>query len=148
MTATYEKANDEMVVRVQETWDASTSIIVGEECQIFYPGIVEPETPPVGTFWARMSRQTVREPQTTLRNGEEKRYRSFGLVFVQLFAPLSDSQGAEKLRLLATAMRNGFRSGDTPSGVTFVNHRINELAADGKSHRCNVVTEYEYDEIG
>lgn len=148
MTATYERANDELVARVQETWDAATSVIVGYECQIFYPGIVEPEKPPIGTFWARMSRQTVREPQSTLRNGENKRYTSQGLVFVQLFAPLSDTQGAEKLRLLAAAVRNGFRSGPTPSEVKFVNMRINELAADGKQHRCNVVTEYEYDEIG
>jgi hypothetical protein len=148
MTASYEQANDEMVARVQDTWDAATALIVGDECPLYYPGIVEPDKPPVTLYWARMSRQTVREPQTTLRNGDDKRYTSYGLIFIQLFAPMTDATAAEKLRLLSELVRNGFRAGPTPSEVKFENMRINELNNDGKSLRCNVVTEYNYDEIG
>lgn len=148
MTATYPQAIDDIFTLFRTAWLAQTAAIVGYVPAVRWPGVEEPTRPPVDKFWARVSQQTVIERQITFRNVVDKRYETNGLLFVQVFAPMSDPQAMERLRALAVVARNAFRGKATASEIWFRNARINELPPDGKAFRCNVVADYQYDEIG
>lgn len=146
---TYEDAIDEMFSIIRLAFNSNAGAIVGYIPDIRWPGIKEEGTPDASKFWARVSQQTVIEEQTTLRgNAGEKRYTASGLIFVQLFCPFSDVAGYPKGRKLAKMARNAFREAPSSGKVWFRNARINELASEDGAYRFNVVTEYEYDEIG
>lgn len=147
MTTTYPNAIDEMFAALRLPWNAQTTAIVGYVPEIRWPGVEEPDKPELKKFWARVSTQTVLERQATFRNGTDKRYTTDGLLFVQLFCPMSDKQAMDKGRRLAVVARNAFRGVETSSSIWFRNARINELSPDGKAYRFNIVTEYEYDEL-
>lgn len=149
MTTNYVQAIDEIFSLANAAFVANAAAIVGYLPDIRWPGVAEAGTPDASKFWARVSQQTVLEEQTTL-SGEDgkKRYTASGLVFVQLFCPFSDVAAMEKGRALAVMARNAFRGKTTSGKVWFRNARINELAPADGAYRFNVVTEYEYDEIG
>lgn len=145
----YEQAVDEIFKVFRDTWNAEASAIVGYLPEIRYQGVEEPSKLPIDKYWARVSQQTVSDSQSTLRNGTcGQRYRTNGLVFIQLFCPKSDSLGMTTGRKLATVVRNGYRGVKTSGGVWFSNVRINELPPEDNWYRLNVVAEYEYDEEG
>lgn len=152
MTATYPQAIDAMFAMFKTAWEAGASVIVGSVPEIRWAGVEKPDKPIVDVYWCRVSQQTVLEGQTTLKTGiapsENRRYTSTGLLFVQLFCPMSDAQAYDKGRQLAVLARNAFRGNETTNGVWFRNARINELAPEENAYRFNIVVEYEYDDIG
>jgi len=148
MTATYTEAVDAINGAFYEAWQAEAASIVGSVPEIRWQG-VEADKPPQNVFWCRVSIQTVYEEQTTLSNDNgTKRYRTGGLVFVQIFCPTADAQAMDKGRKLAIVARNAFRGKQTANGVWFRNARINELPPEDDAYRLNVVADYEYDDIG
>lgn len=147
MTTTYPAALDEMFALFRDAWNTGATAIVGYVPEVRWPGVEEPDKPETKKYWARVSTQTVLERQATFRNGDDKRYTTDGLLFVQIFCPMSDARAMERGRNLAVLARNAFRGEETSSSVWFRNARINELSPDGKAYRFNVVTEYEYDEL-
>lgn len=144
MSADYDEATDEMFALVAAGWQASLSIVTPIP-ELRWPADTS-AIPDPSQYWARVSRQTVLERQATFRNGV-KRYVTSGLIFVQVFAPVSEANGWEKGSKLAKLARNIFRGAETSSSVWFRNARINELTADRGAHRFNVVAEFEYDEL-
>lgn len=123
---------------------------------VIYWGNERANKPDATKYFARVSHQTVLERQATLSVCEgiagQKRYRTSGLTFVQIFAPTSDKEVQDKARKLATICRNAFRGALAHSGndaVWFYNARINDnLAPENDLYRLNVVAEHEYDELG
>lgn len=148
MTATYPQAIDEMYGLFNTAWAAGAPAIVGYLPEIRWQGVEKEGSPETKKYWCRVSSQSVLERQITFRNGTDKRYQTDGLLFVQVFAPMSDAKAMENLRALAVVARNAFRGKTTSSMIWFRNVRINELGPDNKAYRCNVVAEYQYDEIG
>lgn len=148
MTATYPQAIDEMYGLFNTAWAAGAPTIVGYLPEIRWQGVEKEGSPETKKYWCRVSSQSVLERQITFRNGTDKRYQTDGLLFVQVFAPMSDAKAMENLRALAVVARNAFRGKTTSSMIWFRNVRINELGPDNKAYRCNVVAEYQYDEIG
>lgn len=145
----YEEAIDEMFDAFNVAWLANSAAVAGYVPEVRWPGVEEPEKPDASVYWARVSQQTVDEGQSTLRNGDAgQRYTTDGLIFVQVFAPKSDSEAMTILRRLAIIGRNAFRGHTTSGKVWFRNARINELPPEDKYYRLNVVAEYEYDENG
>jgi hypothetical protein len=69
------------------------------------------------------------------------------LLIIQVFCPRSDAQAMAKGRALAEVARDAFRGVDT-GGVWFRNVRINKLPPSEKYYIFNVISEYEYSEIG
>ena len=148
MPLTYDAAADEIYGLLNDAWQAGAAAFnEGEVPRIVWPYKSE-SAPSVDTVWARVSRQTVREGQSTLQDDGSKRYTSDGLLFVQIFAPLRDGKAGWRLQRLAMLARDCFRGQSTPGGVWFRNMRIQELKPDAKSYQIKVVTEYQYDEIG
>lgn len=122
---------------------------IGVETEIRYQG-KEVRGDPKG-YWVRISTNEVGSPQvgfvmTPEPGASPSLYESFGLVFVQVFAPMSAPDSFFKGDLIAKAARDIFRRVETPSGVTFRNARFNEIDNDGKFYRWNVKVEYEYTE--
>lgn len=161
MTATYEKAVDEMFSLFLAAWTANTAAVVGYVPEIRWQGVKppegQPEKPDGDKYWVRVSQQTVIEEQTSLsacvvdnENGgtlPASRFTASGLLFVQLFCPKSDARSMEFGRKLAMIARNAFRGKKTESGVWFLNVRINPLDSEELWNRFNVVAETEYDEV-
>jgi hypothetical protein len=152
MTATYSEAIDAMFTLFNTAWKDGATAIVGNVPQIRWQGVESAGTPPMSNFWARVLVQNVTEKQTSFESGiasdEKKRYTAHGLLFVQIYCPMSHSRSMEKGRQLAELARNAFRGKQTVNGVWFRNANIIELTPQDDSYRINVVIEYEYDEIG
>lgn len=91
-----------------------------------YGGVSETE-PDQGTYWARVSMQTVDESQEALGNSEgTRRFLTVGLVQVQLFIPRSSAKELIESDRWAEAVRNAFRDLDTPEGLEFTGARIDD----------------------
>jgi hypothetical protein len=103
------------------------------------------ELPANDKYWARISRRVVSEDQETLRNGsEQRRFLTNGLVFVQLFAPVTDSKAQDNMDKIAELVRNDFR---TYQGAEceFTSAAINDtIPPEPAWLRANVVSNYQY----
>lgn len=126
-----------------------TVSIIGEKLTTIYQGVEAPGKIPANKFWARISQQTVLESQANLRGGDLKtRYTTDGLLFVQLFGAKDKPENYQKLTQLAAIVKKAFRGKQTDGCIWFRNVRIQELPAEEAWFRLNVVSEYQYDEIG
>ena len=143
----YEDAVSEMFAQFNNKWESEASGIVGYTPDVRWPGVSEGDVP-VNKFWCRVSQQTVDEYQTGLSNGENNRYTTIGLIFVQLFCPRTVDSSYWNGRKLAKIARNAFRGHTTENKVWFRNARINELDPENAFYRFNIIAEYEYDQIG
>lgn len=147
MSTTYENAVSEMFERFYSVWQAGTTAIVGYVPEVRWQGVENGQAPGYDKFWVRVSQQTVLEQQSTLRNPTcGQRFRTDGLLFIQLFCPKSDPSAMEFGRKLATLARNAFRGYTTASGVWFRNPRVSELESEERWVRLNVTVNYQYDE--
>lgn len=151
MPIDYVDAQDEMYALLLAAWNANTPAIVGYVPELRYQNVEIPTKPDSSKYWARLSIQTVTEGQTTLSSSVvsdgHSRYTTNGLIFVQIFAPLSDSLCGRNGQLISQVAKKAFRGHTTSGKVWFRNGRIQELPNDSQSVRFNVVTEYQYDEL-
>lgn len=140
-------AKDEIFNVVASDWDATLSPIVGNNHELRFFGLKYSSEVPVNKYWGRLSLQTVDESQDTLRNGL-RRYRSVGIVFVQLFAPINDSQVATKLDSIADAVRDLFRHCTAADNVQFSRARVvDNIDPEPAWLKVNVVSEFEYNQF-
>jgi len=146
MALTYDEAIDQIFSIFRTAWNAKSAAIVGYIPEVRWPGVEEPDTPNTDKFWVRVSQQTVKEGQSTLRNDGCTRYTTDGLLFIQLFCPKSDSKSMEKGRKLAMLARDAYRGNSTDGKVWFRDARIKELPPEKDWYRFNIIAEYEYDE--
>lgn len=130
----------------RDRFRAAALAVLGVEIavQLRYGGVSEPE-PDDGVYWARVSRQTVDEAQETLRNGlEQRRFKTEGLVFIQLFGPRSDSKALANLDQIAELIRNDFRTYQD-ADLEFTNPMIaDNVQPEANWQRANVVSNYTY----
>ena len=153
MTVAYDEGLDEIFALFSAAWLANTPAIVGYMPDVRWPNIEEPAKPPSDKFWARVSNKTVLEEQCSMSACVEqpglRRYEISGLVFVQIFCPKQLATASELGKKLAIIARNAFRGKQTePGRVWFRNTTINELPPEALFYRYNVVSEYEFDDIG
>jgi hypothetical protein len=139
-------ARDEIFRHFTDNFDASAIV---DPVVIRYQGFERGEVPK--KYWVRLSSQQVTSPQSAHIMTDEPgaspvAYDTNGLVFVQVFAPMSEEDSYRKGELIATLARDIFRAVETPSGVWFRNARFNELDPDGKHYRWNVKVEYQFSE--
>jgi len=143
------EAKDAMCALFTAAWLAQTPAIVGTPPKIVYPWDTERSITNEALYWGRISFTTVLENQATYRGpmGSPRRWRVEGLVTVQIFAPMSDIQGARNLEKLADIARSSFRGAKAGDCVWFRRPRIQELDPDGKWHRANAIAVFQYDDI-
>lgn len=147
----YDQYIDAMFAHFLERWtDGEVNTLLGYDTEIRWVGVSAPK-PDNTKYWIRVSQQTVLERQKTLSDCAgapgKKRYKTEGLLYVQLFCPIANPQSMELGRKLAIIVRSAFRNQGV-AGVTFRHARIQDgLAPEQELNRFNIVTEYEYDEL-
>jgi len=124
----------------------ATQAVVGTQGELRYgsdPSSRAKLDPPDGTYWARVTRRIVREEQETLRLNT-RRWVSEGLLFVQLFAPVSDSRALVRIDQIGEQVRNAFRTYQHAE-MEFTNAWINDNVNDEPDWiRANVIADYAY----
>ena len=109
---------------VTVAWFAAVAAL-GLEAEVRYKddGLEQPEQ---GSYWMRLSTQTVDEGHETLSNGENRRFLTVGLVFVQIFCPRQDDNASDNADILAEAMRNAFRDPRVDANLEFTGATIDD----------------------
>jgi hypothetical protein len=152
MTATYTEARDEMFGMFTDAFLAGAPAIAGETVEIRYQGVNNATLPSVNKYWVRLSTKNVLGAQTAFVSPDApgqsaKEYTSEGLIFVELFGPMTKADAFDRLGKLAELAQGIFQSAETSSSVWFRRVRINDLPDDGKAWRFNVVAEYKFDTL-
>lgn len=145
-------ARDEINDQFLKHWsEHAPSFNGGAVPPIEWQGVQPLSVPDRNGIWARVSIQNVMEQQTTLSTCEgvagQRRYTASGLVFVQIFAPVSASSAFRSGLQLANVAKDAFRGKTTNGRIWFRNVRLNELEPEGAYYRFNVIAEFEHDEI-
>lgn len=157
MTTTYDQAYVEALALLEAAAPGFNAAVgLADPIQLRHQdNEAELGTPDPSKYWLRFSMQSVASPQRGYQSpdgpsGRDRRvFESIGLVFVQVFAPMSEKATASAIgRALAVLAQAIYRGEETPSGVAFFNVRINDIPNDGKWYRYNVVAEYSFDELG
>lgn len=149
MTATYTGAIDAIFSLFLAHWTFNAPGVVGYVPELRWPGDSNAAPADSSRFWGRVSQQTVEQRQTSFAtnvDGEGRRYRTTGLVYLQLFCPAT-VDGVVHGRELADVARSAFKGRATTNGVAFNNVAIQEPPPENGRFRLNVVAQYEYDEI-
>lgn len=152
MTTTgYRNAKDEMFALINVAVTTGGPGIVGYIPEIRWPLDEQPDPTDLSKYWLRVSTQMVVEDQKALGNGQDGGkllYGSAGLLFVQVFAPMTDKGNAAKQDALCALVKNSIRGKKTASGVWFRNVREQEIGAADKWQQKKVAAEFQYQEIG
>lgn len=140
-------AKNEIFNVVALQWPTVLNPIVGSNHELRYYGLKYASEVPVTKYWGRLSLQTVSEDQENLRN-DVRRYRSYGLVFLQLFAPINAPTAATNLDKIADGLRNLFRHCTAADNVQFSRARIvDNIDPEAAWLKANVVAEFEYNQF-
>lgn len=156
ITLTSSEAVDIMNAQILETiQDGRALALLGYVPVIRWQGPEIAGKPNSEQYWLRVSHQLdIVNVQANLSNCEglpgQKRYRSTGLTYIQIFGPTDDKSVADTALKLATICRSAFRGQLTHAGddaIWFRNAKINNLPLENDLYRLNVIAEHEYDEL-
>lgn len=120
-------------------------LAAGVPVELRYGAHVQAALPANDTYWARIVRNVVSEEQETLRNGDNvRRFVSIGLLYVQMFAPVTDSKALFNLAQISEDVRTAFRRYQSDD-MEFTNPWINDnIAPEPSWLRANIVINYAY----
>lgn len=122
------EARDKIYTHATETFLAAlgeAGIDAGAPREMRYQGIAQDE-PAQGTYWGRISMQTVSEDQETLRNGATRRFVTIGLVMFQIFVPRIDGEALTNLDQIAEVVRNAYRDRQVDENLEFTSAKIDD----------------------
>jgi hypothetical protein len=154
MSATPQQARKEIFAMIGAGWAAKAPAILAPAAppEMRYQGHEKGALPGSTKFWARSSTQLATTRQSAhmmpeAPGGSPVEFASAGVVFVQVFAPMSEQGSYAKGELLAEALQCMFMAAQTASGVWFRNPRINEVPPDGTWYIWNVIAEYQFNQV-
>jgi hypothetical protein len=153
MTATRVEAHDAIRKRITDVVTAGATAIVGHVPDMRYARVRKPtdQPPDPSKHWLRISCNDVDAPQTAFV-GESpgptaKQFTTFGVTIIELYAPMSQVDGARRQDMLAQLIQNALRNYETANGVWFRRPTIKSVQDDEKAYRLNVTVEHEYDTL-
>lgn len=103
----------------------------------------EQYTPPAGETWVRLMVRHTDSEQHSLGGTNQRKFRRFGLIFVQVFSPLDAGTRANDTVVQAT--RDIFEGVDA-SGIKYYNAIPREIGPDGAWFQTNLEITFDYDE--
>lgn len=153
MATTLEIAVDEIYGQLKTVWDAGTPAIIGGSPAV--PALLlyddtewkgRPDDPRQAA-WGRVTIRHVEAEQHTLADSSSKKlFCNYGVVTVQIFAPMRDNSGALVARRLAEVVKAAFE-GVSTENVWFRSARYNEVGREGAWYQFNVVSDFQWDEM-
>lgn len=152
MTLTTPEARKQMFDRIDSVWSTQAAAIAGALPEMRYQGVKEAAKPGADKYWARASTQHVLTRQSAFTNQEQGEggskviYETSGVLYIQIFAPMSDLTGWARGELLAQLGKGMFMAWETSGSVWFRNPRFEELEDDGTWYRWNVKVDFQYSE--
>jgi hypothetical protein len=132
----------------RDRYRAASLAVLGFQGELRYAGDTSganSANPADDKYWARISRRIVDERQETLRNGLlQRRFVTDGLVFVQLFCPVTDSKAQDNMDKMAELIRNDFRTYQGEE-CEFTKAEINDtIPSEAAWLRTNVSSVFQY----
>lgn len=101
---------------------------------------------PTDKSWVRFTSQENEGGQVSIGSPGNNRFRSFGLVSIQVFQP--GGQGSIEARTLATAALGAFKGKQTANGIEFFDAYARQVGTDEKGwYQINVFASFYYDEL-
>lgn len=154
MSATPQQARKEVFSLIDGIWKAKAPAIMAPLAlpEMRWQGVEKGAPPGATKYWARSSTQLATTKQSAHMMPPEPgqspvEFGTAGVVFIQIFAPMSEQGSYAKGELLASLGQCMFMAAETPSGVWFRNPRINELVPDGTWYRWNVLADYHFNQV-
>jgi hypothetical protein len=144
---TADMARDEILSLFYSYWTAQTPVIHGSVINVLWDGLDAQTPPPVDTPYARVTCRHTRSRQTTFAEAGQRRFTRYGLISVQVFAPLLTGDGLSFSEKEAIIARDAFEGKSTAMGIWFRNARIVDIGPSGPFYQSNVLVEFEYDEF-
>lgn len=153
MTATVSEARDQIHAQFRTAWlaDPNTQAYFVE-----YEDVAQGDVPEKAAArplpWARftMRHNPGTGGQVAYGIGDQangaRRYRRFGVITINLFAPKGDGMKILDDEMTPVAMR-AFEGKTTSGGVQFLRVRPVEIGPDGDYFQANVLVDFEYDEV-
>lgn len=130
MTIDYLTGIDEIFTHGKSVFDAASLAVLGASAPVAATGEEWPEAPG-NAFWGRLSVETVSSKQAIvgmLDNSGTTRYRSRGILLIEVFAPKVATGNAWKAREICSRMRALTVAATTPGKVYFENVRVEDSA--------------------
>lgn len=148
MSTNFEDASDAMKFLFWDYWRALTPALNGGVVvSVRWQGVTYDGPPPVTKPYATHTIRHAKSQQITFGPPGQRRFLRPGVIAVQVFTPLANSQGLSLAEKLAIIARDAYEGKATTGGIWFRNARINEVGPDGTWYQQNMVVEFEYDEI-
>jgi hypothetical protein len=145
---TYNEAIDDIFTTLSLAWtDVSTGAvsIVGYEPEIRWPGVQLIEKPDNSKYWAKAFQETISDNSTAFCYNGVMQYTNEGVLFFDIYCPMSVGNGTQKGRELSEMMLSALRGKRSEKGVVFKNPRISELTPIAHFYRFSIISEYEFD---
>jgi hypothetical protein len=129
------EAQDQLLTLIKDTWDANAG-----GASLFYDNqdVDRPDSP---TLFGRAIVRHGRGTRTTLGIN---RFRRFGTVYVQTFAPQGKGKDLAEIRQLSDAVAHALEEANL-TGIRIQDVDINELGSDGTYFQINVAAQFSYD---
>jgi hypothetical protein len=147
--AVYVDALDQVQTALKTRWDAAAAAAIGTTYtpELKWEMTDSSEEPKVKDRpWARCTIRHSTGGQRTLGGPGGRRFRQFGIVIVQVFAPWRAGRGATLTHLLAQVAKDAYE-GVSTRDVWFRNVRLSEVGHSGPWYQVNVVADFEWDEM-
>ena len=153
MSTTPQGARKAIFAAVDARWASGSPAIVApsQAPELRFQGQEKGELPLATNYWARVSTQlaTTRQSAHVVDQVEASpvEFETRGVVFIQIFAPMTEPTSYAKGELLAELAQRMFMASETANGVWFRNPRINELVPDKTWYRWNVIADYQFNQV-
>jgi hypothetical protein len=144
---------DEIHTHAVAVYDAACIEVLGAvpDSGARFLGIERVPAPSAGSFWGRISLETVVQDSITvgqLDNSGKTRRRNAGYLLIELFAPKSDDSNYSKLRAINSKMRDATVNAVTPGRVIFERVRVDDSPKTNEQWLSICLwAEWQFDEI-
>lgn len=141
------QAEQEIQQAFEDYWLANAAAAIGATSapEIRWEGVGEASLPPESEPYVRHSMTIASGNQVAF--GESpgaRRYREIGLITVQVFTPINNSD-LRNARALAQVAVDAYRGVETDGGVEFTNARASRIGTSGAWFQYNVLIDFNYD---
>jgi hypothetical protein len=144
---TWSTARDAIFGVVNDTWNANDTSIFGGTRKLRFQDVEERETQDQEESWGYCYMQVLNTRQAGLRNDQTRRYRTVGVVTVEVYASRHAGRAATKARLMADKIRRALE-GTRSGGVWYRNVTASPAGQTAGFVVSRVMADFEYTEEG